>query len=447
LLKYSYYPFENELENIDSTDLLLLRNVSEGWYIDYKSQGLKISDFAKHLSAFANQYGGWLILGVCESQDGSRTAETFKGIASNELDKITRDIREASAAHISPEVLYEEKVINGPIDHIGLEAGFSILVVGVPMSHNTPHIHSSGRIYRRLADQSKPKEETDRFILDELWKRGKSHKDEVTRFLTTLPELPPNQQSSPWIHIYLKPAEGQTAPSKKLSFDDFSKIIKNLNHEVKGMHAPMQAIYTTVGGYIARQIKNNDPNLALLTFRWWNDGRVRFDIPLNECDIEDLSSNNPNYKHAKRYCDIAHSLGYKQTKVVDYTNLIFAVGCLTNTYIHLLKHLDDNRDTYSCFNIRNVFHTSPYIDAQSFIRSVENNSLPLTHENSISFPQIPSESNMIRHDRDKRRQSEKDILRPILFSFPTIYIILEFVGAVSNVKELLEDRDIWRTEI
>ncbi len=158
MLNYSYYPFKKELEKIDAEDLLLLKEVSEGWYIDYKVKGLKVIDLAKHMSAFANQYGGWLILGVEESSDGSRTPSEFVGMPKADLEKVSRDIREASAAHVNPEILYEEKVIDGPLEQIGLVEGKSILILGIPMSHNTPHIHSSGRIYRRLADQSKPKE-------------------------------------------------------------------------------------------------------------------------------------------------------------------------------------------------------------------------------------------------------------------------------------------------
>lgn len=450
MLKYSYYPFKNDLENVDESDLILLKNVSEGWYIEYKSQGLKIPDFAKHLAAFANQYGGWLIIGISESNDGNRTAEDFKGIPNSEIDRVSRDIREASAAHISPEVLYEEKIVQGPIENIGLNADFSILIIGIPMSNNTPHIHSSGRIYRRLADQSKPKEETDRYILDELWKRGKTHQDEIIRFFRNIPELPEVQQSTPWVHIYFKPAEGQPGPKKKLTFNDFSKIIRNKNHEVDGMHAPMQAIYTTVGGYIARQTSKNNPNLALLTFRWWNDGRARLDIPLNQYDLDSFSENKERYKYSAQYCNLARELGYEDTKVVDYSILLLAAACLTNVYIHMLEHIEDDRDTYSCFTVRNVFHTSPYIDTISFINRLKNNSIPLTHERSISRPFSPTESNMFFHkksNRDKRlAEDEFNNLRPIIFSMSVIYTILESVGVENDPEQFIEDREAWGFE-
>ena len=111
MLNYSYYPFKNKLDNLNYTDLKGLEQVAEGWYIDYKRQGLKIIDYAKHISGFANQYGGWLIIGIDESSNGKRTAEKFLGVSLDEVEKISTELREAVSAHINPEVLYEEKSI------------------------------------------------------------------------------------------------------------------------------------------------------------------------------------------------------------------------------------------------------------------------------------------------------------------------------------------------
>ena len=337
MLDYSYYPFKNNLENIGADDLLRLKSVSEGWYIDYKVQGLKIPDFAKHLSGFANQYGGWLFIGVEESSDGTRTAARFPGIPNDQLEKVSRDIREAAAAHVNPEVLYEERIISGPIEEIGLANGYCILIVGIPMSLNTPHIHSSGRIYRRLADQSKPKEETDRFILDELWRRGTNHQEKVTHFLKTIPDLPDAQSDMAWAYIYLRPAQHQVGPERKFSFDDFSRIIKNKDVSALGVWCPMQALQTTADGYLARQIDGNDPSLATLSFRWWHDGTARLDIPLNSYDFDSFSEVRDKHKYVDDFCELARRQGYSNIKIVDYSLLAQALASLANFYLQILN--------------------------------------------------------------------------------------------------------------
>jgi hypothetical protein len=218
------------------------------------------------MSAFSNQYGGWLVIGVSEKKDGSRTADEFLGIEKIEVEKNTIALREAASAHVSPEVLYEEKVIEGPIDEIGLAEGKAIVVVGIPRSVSPPHIHSSGRIYRRIADQSKPKEETDRYILDELWNRGEEHRKKNAKLLTEIPELPECQSDSSWAYIHFKPSERQLPPNKLLAFDEFVRIVKNSDKSMNGAHAPMSAAHSALNGYVARQIEHNNPSLASLTF-------------------------------------------------------------------------------------------------------------------------------------------------------------------------------------
>lgn len=447
LLNYSYYPFESHLDDIDEEDLLLLRDVSEGWYIDYKIQGLKIVDYAKHMSAFANQYGGWLILGVSESSDGCRTAAEFIGVQRSDLEKISRDIREAASAHINPEVLYEEKIIHGPLVDIGLAEGRSILIIGIPMSHNTPHIHSSGRIYRRLADQSKPREETDRYILDELWQRGHDKKIKMSKFLTDVPMLPSNQADAPWAYIYLKPAQGQLGPSKKLSFSEFSNIVRNTNKNILGVHAPMTGVNSTTDGFIARQIQVSDPSQPTLTLRWWHDGVARFDIPLNLFDLSQFIKTHGENNYCKEYCQLAYDLGHSNIKIVDYSIFVQIVASLSNCYLHMLKATDDNRDIFSCFTLRNVFHTSPFVDSEKFIKRSREYSIPLTMDKNIVVPQEPSEQNMSFHERATRivnfdcYQEYQPV--PYVFAMPIVFRVFEAVGITSDANELIDDTDAW----
>lgn len=447
MLDYSYYPFKNDLENIGADDFLCLKSVSEGWYIDYKVQGLKIPEFAKHLSGFANQYGGWLFIGVEESSDGTRTASKFPGIPKDQLEKVSRDIREAAAAHVNPEVLYEEHIVSGPIEEIGLADGYCVLIIGIPMSLNTPHIHSSGRIYRRLSDQSKPKEETDRFILDELWRRGVKHQEKLTRFLTNIPDLPDAQSDTAWVHIYLRPAQHQVGPEKKLSFKDFSKIIKNKEGDVFGVWSPMQALQTTANGYLARQIEGNDPSLATLSFRWWHDGRARLDIPLNSYDFEAFTKMSGKHKYVEEFCSLARIQGYSKIKVVDYSLLTQALASLANLYLQILNFTGDKRDTYSCFTLRNVFFTSPYVDSELFLERARVNSIPITTDNIISVPSEPKEENMFSHDFSSRdvdfTSHEKYQPVPYLYSAPIFYKIFRSVGIISSQGEFTKDTEAW----
>jgi len=447
MLSYSYYPFVNDLELIDHEDLTRLHSIAEGWYIDYKSQGLKIDDFAKHLCSFANQYGGWLIIGVTEKTDGSRTAEKFIGIDNALIHKISTDVREAAAAHSNPPVLYEEKIINGPIPEIELPEGKSIIIFGIPMSNNTPHIHSSGRIYRRLADQSKPKEETDRFILDELWKRGKAYESALLNFSFQTPKLSSPLNNSSWIYIYLIPDCSNVGPEKTLSFEEFKKIVTNEDKDVLGVNIKMDSVYTTTDGFIARHVNTNYPGDATLTIRWWHDGRCRFEIPLNTFDIERFILNSSKYKTAANFINCINNYGFKHETIVDYSLLIQTVAAMSNLYIHLTKITQDQRNILSAFKIINVLNTIPFVDSSNYITRIHEQHIPLALDECISFPSELTFENMIFHDnylRSGEYHKTKNIqMPPYKFAGPLIKNILYSVGVISNPEQLIKDTEIW----
>lgn len=444
---YSYYPFINSLEVINHEDLVKLHDIAEGWYIDYKSQGLNISDYAKHLCSFANQYGGWLIIGVTEKSDGSRTADKFLGVDNELIAKISIDVREAAAAHSNPPVLYEEKIVKGPISEIDLPEEKSIIIFGIPMSKNTPHIHSSGRIYRRLADQSKPKEETDRFILDELWRRGKEFEKALLNFSFQTPKLPPTQNNSSWIYIYLIPDHSSSKPEAKLEFDDFKKIATNKHNEVYGVNVPMDSVYTTTDGFIARHINSNYPGNATLTLRWWHDGRCRFEIPLNTFNKENFILNSSKNKSTEQFIQCINDHGFENEIIVDYSLLIQTIAAMSNFYVHLTNITKDQRYILSSFKIINVLNTIPFVDSLSYIGRINEQHVPLTLDETISYPSELTFENMIFHDKDFRYEqydkTKQLQLAPYVFSGPIIRNVLFSVGVISTPEQLIDDEEIW----
>ena len=54
-------------------------------------------NLAKHLTAFANQMGGWLFFGVKENIE-NMTAESFPGIDENDVSNLLTDRRKCAEA-------------------------------------------------------------------------------------------------------------------------------------------------------------------------------------------------------------------------------------------------------------------------------------------------------------------------------------------------------------
>ncbi|MBN4081333.1 ATP-binding protein, partial [Caldithrix abyssi] len=194
-----FNPFNKSIDELESSDLGVLREVNEGWYIEYKSQGLSIKDYAKHLSAFANQHGGWFFIGIKEDEE-KVTAGEFCGIPTNMVSSEIIKLREAVSAHCSPVIHFKYKCVNGIDNSIGLEADRSILIINVPKGFETPYIHSSGKIYRRVADQSTP--EKDRYELNGLYERAQKYGDTFEKNLKSLPFLFNTVQPRAFIYLH-----------------------------------------------------------------------------------------------------------------------------------------------------------------------------------------------------------------------------------------------------
>jgi schlafen family protein len=147
---YSFQPFSGSIESFPPAELIGLTGVSEGWYIDYKAEASSSKDLGRHLTAFANQHGGWLLIGIVENS-ATMTAGSFPGIPNSQIPETLTKLRDASAHNSHPPLYFEHRIISGPVAELDLPKNRSLVMVGVPESQDTPHVHSSGKIYRRQA--------------------------------------------------------------------------------------------------------------------------------------------------------------------------------------------------------------------------------------------------------------------------------------------------------
>ena len=96
-----YSPFSAPLAQAASGELKEFYSISEGWHVEYKSLPIPPKDLAKSLSSFANQYGGWLVLGVVEDKR-NLTAQEFPGLTQQQVSKVVQHLRDASRDCVNP---------------------------------------------------------------------------------------------------------------------------------------------------------------------------------------------------------------------------------------------------------------------------------------------------------------------------------------------------------
>lgn len=403
-----YNPFGKPINNLQVDDLRALRSVSEGWYIEYKSVVPDASSIAKSISAFANTYGGWLFYGIEELDRSDCVAGGFPGIENQKLDSLLQRIRQAAAASLNPAPHFDVKVLKGPDADLGLAEDRSIVCIKVPRGQAAPYVHLSGRIYRRVGDGSEPRPETDRFVLDQLWQRGRDIKEEYSEWLGRDLELSKGEQERPFLRLFILPDLWREQDIwTELSARRVREIMTATNEiEETFSITPFDSVHRTVSGFVCRQLGGNDPfNLTATWFLRPNlVSEVIVPLPLLE-DIGTwkIASELDGYEHGERYAAILKKMGYISPSIVD---LNFVFGSLLGV-MHIQSLLNQEANFAGSIFLKaelvNVWRLNPFLDSEAVIRHQEEHGVPMCMYGRLfappgkdpeSFVEIPELENM-----------------------------------------------------
>jgi predicted HTH transcriptional regulator len=197
--KPDYYPFDKPADKLDIDDLSVLKLIPENWFIEYKRQAIDRAKLAKEICAFANQNGGYIFFGVGETNSKEKLAGDFIGVSPQEAPQIIQTIELAVSADCHPAVPVEIISIHGKGNNIGMSDENIILMIIVPRSEDTPHIHCSGVIYQRIADSSAPIR--DNHELSKLIDRRDEHQKSIERTLTRRLYLNDDIKNTPFLFM------------------------------------------------------------------------------------------------------------------------------------------------------------------------------------------------------------------------------------------------------
>lgn len=384
----TYSPFDKAINDLQPSDLSYLKTVCEGWYVEYKSALIDAGSLAKAISAFANTYGGWLFLGVKEQGKNNSVAGEFPGIPEKELDGALQRLRHSAAEHLNPTPYFETRVLRGPCVEIGLAEGASVVAIKIPQSHTAPHVHKDGRIYRRVADGSEPKPETDRFVLDQLWRRAEPIRKMTRKWIERDPEFSQAEEKSPYLRLLLCVDPWcQRAPWLSAPFHQIRSILTSIDEAISSI--TFDTVHTTAEGLIARQIKGNDPHNYTLTWRMRRDMSCDIVMPLplyahNDLDL--LICDLNGYDHSASFIKILKEEGHAQPRIVD---LNFMMGLLISTvskYQRLLQLANAKEEFYFKARVLNAWRILPFIDVETVLGEFKANGLPMIMDSTVTVP-------------------------------------------------------------
>jgi hypothetical protein len=187
-----FNPFGKSFKDIIEGDLSILKNVSEGWYIEYKKEKQNGDKIGKSISSFANSYGGIYFIGI-EYDEKTNYCKNIEGVTDSP-DVIRDSVRNT----IQPFPYFETF-------QIPLKNGKKVIMAVIPEGKNPPYIHSNGRIYRRQEAASDPIQENERHTIDMLYSKAENFRNKLEYFRKIDYLFCVAERDVPYLEIFINP--------------------------------------------------------------------------------------------------------------------------------------------------------------------------------------------------------------------------------------------------
>jgi hypothetical protein len=381
---YGYIPFASNLGTLRGPELAALKEVGQGWYVEYSEALADTPQLGKQLSSFANQSGGWLFIGVKGQDESTMNASSFPGIPVAAVGQALKQLREAASAHVTPEVYFETQVIEGPVPEISLAEGRCLIVIGIPEGAKPPYVHSSGQVYARTAHGSEPAAGLDRRALSVLHSRAKKARQRLADFLSLGPMIAEHERRGPVrAYVYLLSDPFLARDSLGLSHDRFAEVMRSQLGSERIL-PEFDSLFTTSDGYIARHVRDTDPLSEGLAFRWWANGNARVSIPIDTCDV----SKFPLQSDPRRsdFVRMLRGQSVAKARIADFSGFLTLLASVTGKYLQLREVLALRGTFWGKLRFCDAWRAAPFINLRQYIESIKVDGFPVIQDDDFYAP-------------------------------------------------------------
>ena len=436
----TYSPFDKEIRDLSPDDLAILTSVSEGWYVEYKKEVVNTRALAKAISAFANTYGGWLFLGVEQLAPDNPVAGSFPGIPEDQLDVVLQHLRQSVAEHLNPIPHFETKILREPCNEIGLVEGRVLIAIEIPQSHTAPHVHKDGRIYRRVGDSSEPKPETDRFVLDQLWRRVEPIRGKIRKWVERDPEFSKAEAKMPYLRLLLCVDPWfQRDLWINAPLSEIRGILKT--QEIGIPSIAFDTVYPMTSGFIARHLNGNDPYNYVLTWTIRRDLSCDIILPLPQYTPNDLNNLIPEwdgYKYGETFISILKEQGHIQPQIADLNFVMSVLVGIVSKYRRLLKLADVDGRFYFKARLLNVWRILPFIDVEKVMGEFKEYGIPMILDSDVTIPTGDDVESFMLAD-EPRTEIDQDHQEAVGSSFQGFFMFA-LIATAFGVSVLFKDK-------
>lgn len=380
--------FSKKLSEITLEDVqnLVDKKISEGWFIEYKSQIPDSKALAKSISSFANQEGGWVFIGVL-SDNQTNTAKEICGFTMPE-NNIDDWIRNSIVGNISPCPFFESLFVTN-------EAGVNVAIIRVEKGFNTPYVHSEGKIFVRNGAGAMPIK--DRGSLFELNER----KDQRVKLIENLSSQTygrsKKQENWPYIEYYFFPENFMHFKIKdfheKTNFEKIKSCFSQ-NACVPGAESctaqiDFNCIYTSSDSIILNTVSKNveeRTNLGI-TLEIMSNGFMKAHVPLSTLKIGDRNGFEIHEGVEEFFYTYFGVNDCRIINLLDGMNLFILNLVVVERYIEYLKLVGINPNRVSTrFKCHNIWKSILYFDGEYYKTLLLDNGFPLNHKEEVEFP-------------------------------------------------------------
>jgi hypothetical protein len=214
-----------------------------------------------------------------------------------------------------------------------------------------------------------------------------------------------------------------------------------------GVRAILDAVQSRDLGYVGRQVAQNRPGLANLSYHWWSDGIARLDLPVNTWQADQLATVDRPYAQLRPFSEQLRAQRFdSHTWVCDFSMLVQGLAALANLDAHLRRAVADDRPLYAAFEIRNVLYKVPFFNSPAYIERCGRYGVPVITARTIAFPERPYFDTMLKISGAPAGEPNDEVSRnaaPYVITAPLMVMMLNAVGIVPDVQTFSEDVELW----
>ena len=252
--------FRRGLDTVSSADLPEIKQLEEGWFVEFKSRCPDSQKLAKSISSFANAYGGLLIIGAEEGAK-TRRLEKFMPMSMDMADNTKTKVRQAVEAHLQPPPVFFMKSLELPA--ISCESiDRWILLIHIPKGERAPFLHSNGCVYTRKGDSSSAMPLTDLGLLDRLWSECRYTQEKLKNRIDFLCSQSPRKVPKVELIISAETDYCEESETPRVTFTEFQSIALAPSRE--GATPLFNNAYPLDSSFIARYVERSADATSLL---------------------------------------------------------------------------------------------------------------------------------------------------------------------------------------